>query len=58
MWYWCQKHDEVEPEAEKCGSRSRLGPYPSPEAAASWRETAESRNEVWEEEDERWEEGT
>jgi hypothetical protein len=34
-----------------------MGPYPTPEAAERFAETAEARNEAWDEEDERWQGG-
>lgn len=55
MWYWCQKHDRVEAEADVCGAQQRLGPYPTQEAAANWRQNAALRNESWDDEDARWE---
>lgn len=57
MWYWCQKHEKVESEARVCGATTRLGPYPTEEAAADWNQTSKARNDAWEEEDERWEGG-
>ncbi|HUG86215.1 MAG TPA: hypothetical protein VMM13_16745 [Euzebya sp.] len=54
MWFWCQKHERVEAEGERCGALDRLGPYATREAAENWRETAAARNESWEEEDRRW----
>jgi hypothetical protein len=32
-----------------------MGPYPSREEAANWREKVEARNDEWDEEDRRWE---
>lgn len=46
-WYYCLKHKTVEPYAA-CRAGDRLGPYPSPEAAAAALEHAVERNEVWE----------
>lgn len=49
-WYWCLTHQRVEPEVG-CPNSERLGPYPSQEAAANWRETTARRNEEWDRED-------
>jgi hypothetical protein len=49
-WYWCLRHEQVEPE-EGCANADRLGPYPTREAAANWRETTSRRNEEWDRED-------
>ncbi|MEA4944269.1 MAG: hypothetical protein VB080_07510 [Propionicimonas sp.] len=46
-WYWCLDHHLVEP-YEGCRSRSRLGPYPSADAAAHALERVEERNLEWE----------
>ncbi len=50
-WYYCFKHAKVETRDE-CRQRDRMGPYPTREAAANWRERVTERNEAWEEEDE------
>lgn len=54
QWYYCTRHERVEP-ANGCPAAFRMGPYPSPEAAAAYADTAEARNDAWQEEDERWE---
>lgn len=56
-WYWCLKHGRVEP-PDGCRAADRLGPYPTREAAANWRETYEARNQQLDAEDQAWEEGT
>jgi len=56
QWYWCLRHDTPET-AEGCPAKYRMGPYPTPEAAERFAETAEARNEAWDEEDERWQGG-
>lgn len=56
-WYWCLAHEQVEPADSGCANDQRMGPYPSPEAAAHWKDKVEQRNQAWEEEDERWEGG-
>jgi hypothetical protein len=53
QWYWCMRHGTAE-QGVGCRGSERLGPYPSAEAAAHWRETVERRNETWDEEDRRW----
>lgn len=52
-YWWCLTHGRVE-QGDVCKSEDRLGPYPTEEAAASWRTRHETREETWEEEDERW----
>lgn len=54
-WYWCLEHKTVEPGGQGCPNDRRMGPYPSPEAAANWREKVEARNEAWDEADREWE---
>lgn len=56
-WYWCHRHERVEEAGRACRALDRLGPYPSPEAAENWRETASARNEAWDDQDRAWEEG-
>lgn len=53
-WYYCVEHQRVE---EKLGCRitTRLGPYPTREAAERALEKVERRNEEWDE-DPAWEE--
>lgn len=46
QWYYCFKHDKVETR-EECRRGDRLGPYPTPEDAANWRQRVEQRNEAW-----------
>lgn len=45
-WYWCVKHQQVEPYAG-CRSRDRLGPYDTPEEAAEALTRVEERNVWW-----------
>ena len=52
-FYWCLRHQRVE-STDLCPADQRMGPYPSPEAAERFAETAKSRNEDWAAEDERW----
>ena len=46
-WYYCLDHHTVEP-YEGCRSATRLGPYPTPDAAGHALERAAERNEEWE----------
>lgn len=59
MNYWfCLKHNRVESDEEiDSKGDNRVGPYPTAERAANWREEFQSRNERWEEEDREWNEG-
>lgn len=56
QWFWCMRHQCVE-EGAGCRGADRLGPYPSADAAAHWRDRVEQRNEAWQAEDDRWEAG-
>ena len=53
QWYWCLRHQRAEP-AAGCAAEDRLGPYDSEQAARSWRDQVERRNDAWEDQDERW----
>lgn len=55
-WFYCLRHHTVEREGE-CKATDRLGPYPSPEAAAQALESHHAREERLEEEDRQWAEG-
>ena len=55
-WYYCLKHRTVETEGE-CKATDRLGPYPSPEAAAGALESFKERENQLEAEDRAWAEG-
>jgi hypothetical protein len=50
-WWFCLKHNTVEPE-DGCPAKDRLGPYPSREEAARALETVHRRNEEWDAADE------
>ena len=52
--FWCTKHQRVE-QADRCGAAYLMGPYASAEEAASYADTARSREDAWSAEDERWE---
>ena len=45
-WFYCLKHDTVEP-AEGCKAADRLGPYASQAEAARALEKVQERNEAW-----------
>jgi hypothetical protein len=49
-WYYCFKHKKVETRDE-CTEMDRMGPYPTREDAANWRERVAARNEAWDAED-------
>jgi len=49
-WWYCRRHNSVEPEAG-CPAKDRLGPYPSREEAARALEIARRRNEEWDAQD-------
>lgn len=52
-WYYCLRHDQVEPKAG-CRAADRLGPYPDRETAARALEIAKQRTQAADEADERW----
>jgi hypothetical protein len=54
QWWWCQTHGVAE-QGPGCRAQDRLGPYPTAEAAASWKSTHEGREDAWDAEDDRWE---
>ena len=45
-WWYCLRHNAVEPDAG-CPGKDRLGPYVSREEAARALETVRKRNEEW-----------
>ncbi len=54
-WYYCLRHEQVEPKAG-CRASDRLGPYPDPDTAARALEVARERTEAADEADQRWNE--
>ncbi len=54
-FYWCLRHERVEPAEEACPAENRMGPYRSREEAKAWRDKVEQRNEAWKEQDREWE---
>lgn len=55
-WFWCMKHQAVEPK-DGCAERHRLGPYDTREEAARAVESVAEREERLTAEDRAWEEG-
>lgn len=53
-WYWCLKHQAVEP-LEGCKAEDRLGPYPTKDEASQALAKVQERNERWDREDEEYE---
>ncbi|MEO7124932.1 MAG: hypothetical protein ABI382_07860 [Nakamurella sp.] len=52
-WFYCLRHHSVEREGE-CKATDRLGPYPSPDAAAHALESVHEREDRLEQEDREW----
>lgn len=46
-WYFCTRHQTVEPEDGPCPGKDRLGPYATREEAEHALETVRRRNEEW-----------
>jgi hypothetical protein len=55
QWYYCLKHNTVEPR-DGCRAEDRLGPYPDKETAARALEIARERTEAADRSDEEWRE--
>jgi hypothetical protein len=55
-WWWCLKHQRVEPDLG-CAGTDRLGPFATPEDAARALQTVHERNARYDAEDEGWESG-
>lgn len=53
QWYWCLRHQAVEPQAG-CRDTERMGPYPTAGEAANWQQKVAERNQQWDAEDEEW----
>jgi hypothetical protein len=56
-FYWCLKHKRVEQKGH-CSQTWTMGPYDSEQAARSYAERAEERDQAWEDADEEWESGS
>lgn len=54
-WYFCLKHQQVEPRGG-CRAADRLGPYADKETAARALEIAEARTKAADEAQQRWDE--
>lgn len=54
-WYFCLKHQQVEPVAG-CRAAVRMGPYPDRETASRALEIAKKRTDDADEADRRWNE--
>ncbi|CCG02949.1 hypothetical protein [Blastococcus saxobsidens] len=52
-WFFCLKHDAVEPR-DGCAERHRLGPYDTRQEAEHALQAVAERNEELEAEDRRW----
>jgi hypothetical protein len=50
-WYYCVKHNAVEP-AGACAAKDRLGPYETQQEAQHALERVQERNEAWRRADE------
>jgi hypothetical protein len=55
-WWWCLKHQTVEPE-DGCAAKDRLGPFATVEEASRALQTVHERNVRYDKEDEAWEDG-
>ena len=55
-WYWCMRHNTVEPE-EGCAQKHRLGPYATRGEAERALQSVAEREERLTQEDRAWEEG-
>lgn len=56
-WYFCLKHQQVEPPGKGCRSTDRLGPYSDRATAEQALELARQRTETADEADRVWDEG-
>lgn len=56
-WWYCLRHDRVEPDAG-CPNSERLGPFDTADQAAGALELARKRNEEWERKEDEWESGS
>lgn len=53
QWFWCLDHGRAE-QGVGCRAERRLGPYPSADDAANWRQLRDAREQAWEDDDRRW----
>lgn len=54
-WWWNLTEGRAVTSAERPRDIEALGPYPTQEAAETWKATHEARDAAWKDEDERWE---
>jgi hypothetical protein len=47
QWYFCTRHNTVEPFDTPCPGKDLLGPYPTREEAAHALDKVKERNEAW-----------
>jgi hypothetical protein len=50
-WWYCTKHNTVEPDDGLCPGKDKLGPYATREEAEHALETVQRRNEDWDKAD-------
>jgi hypothetical protein len=50
-WWYCTKHNTVEPDDGACPGKDKLGPYATREEAEHALETVQRRNEDWDKAD-------
>ena len=55
-WYFCLKHQQVEPAEQACRAADRPGPYADRETAARALEIARERTKAADEAERRWNE--
>jgi hypothetical protein len=53
-WWWCVKHQTVEPDSGPCADTDRLGPYATVEEASSALRQVQERNARYDAEDKAW----
>ncbi|HWG03291.1 MAG TPA: hypothetical protein VG164_15765 [Trebonia sp.] len=51
QWWFCTKHNTVEPVDTPCAGKDLLGPYPSREEAAHALDKVRERNQEWDSRD-------
>jgi hypothetical protein len=50
-WWFCTRHNTVEPDDTPCPGKDLLGPYPTRDAAAHALDKVKERNEEWDAQD-------
>jgi hypothetical protein len=51
-WWWCLRHQQVEPDSGPCPNTDRLGPFATVEEASRALQTVRERNARYDAEDE------